>query len=557
MLRSVFFQVLVMSAAGSALWLPLRALRPAAGRFCSASWQAGARLPVLCAFLLPVGLAARTGAEALGRLVPAPAARGVTAPPPAPPAAAQGLGAVWAGAAELEAAALWDVLAWIWLVGVLALSVLALLRQVRFQRRLRRTRLPVEEPAALALLEATAGGRRLKAGLYRSDAVSTPLGVGLLRPAIYLPEMTMEREELALVLRHELTHLLRRDLWRKWAVLAVTALHWFNPLSWAFSRELGMLCEAACDEVVVRGLDSAGRRFYGETLLNVLSRTAPSRGVCSTICGGKSGLKFRLRRILQPVRRRGGQAVCTAVTAALFCAFVPCAAAVQGLIPSAAVWTLADCRAWMAESNRKYEALGVAYDADTDTFSYRGERVALLLDERIMGAEERAMCPWISKSFDLYFVDREAGDGPCLAAVRDDSGRLAGLRTLLPDEAAEYLAPEGEPVTYHSFTIQRGSLYACDPAFADLPAELRIWAGESRAGTVTARLDGENGSLCYPDLHCPWELSIDADGVLEFRLYLLEGNIETAPTVVRFAADRPVTGVRAWLDGVYRDVAIE
>lgn len=551
MLNAVFFQVLAMSAAGSILWLVLRALRPVTGRCCSAAWQAGTRLFVLAAYLLPLGLMAEAVWTALCQFVPGmPETASAQSPFEAP--APAGLGAILAPTADGSAVLLWDAASCLWLAGTAVVCILALVRQARFQRRLSRTRLPVEDAGALTLLE----GRRVR--LFTSSFVDTPLGAGLFRPALYLPEVSMSGEELALVLRHELAHLSRRDLLVKWAALLAVALHWFNPLVWAFSRELSVLCEAACDEAAVSGLDRAGRRRYGETLLNVLARTAPAQGVCSRLSGGKAGLKLRLSRLLRPTERRRGQALCTILAAALFFACIPCAAAVQGLAPMpGTAWTLENCRAWTAKSYRKYESLGLTYDPAADTFAYRGERVALLLDERQMASDEREIYPWATCSFDLYFVDRESENGPCLATIRDVHGELASLRALTPAEAADYLNPAAGPVTFNSFSMQRGVLIARDPAFEKLPADVRAWAENCGPEIVAVRLDGENATLCYPDLHCPWKVRLGEDGVLELCLFSLEGSDTDTPTVIQIAADRPVSSVRAWLDDVPLDVVLE
>lgn len=60
--------------------------------------------------------------------------------------------------------------------------------------------------------------------------LSTPVLAGLFHPALYLTEAPCDREELSFILRHELTHYKRRDLWFKLLLLAVSTIYWFNPL---------------------------------------------------------------------------------------------------------------------------------------------------------------------------------------------------------------------------------------------------------------------------------------------------------------------------------------
>ena len=52
---------------------------------------------------------------------------------------------------------------------------------------------------------------------------------GFVKPRILLPDADFTTDELRLILKHELVHYKRRDLWYKGLVLAANAIHWFNP----------------------------------------------------------------------------------------------------------------------------------------------------------------------------------------------------------------------------------------------------------------------------------------------------------------------------------------
>lgn len=62
----------------------------------------------------------------------------------------------------------------------------------------------------------------------------------------------------------------RFDMFYKWLVQLSVCVHWFNPLVYLMSREVGRTCELSCDETVIRLLDPKGRRAYGDTLLNAM-----------------------------------------------------------------------------------------------------------------------------------------------------------------------------------------------------------------------------------------------------------------------------------------------
>lgn len=203
--------------------------------------------------------------------------------------------------AILNAPALWFGL---WAIGfVLTLGRYAWSGR-RFTRLVRRESRP-PAPAALEVLrELDPGG---KAALAVCPGLPCPMALGLLRPAVFLPEGVEDRGRLEDILRHELTHLRRRDLLYKWCAAVVTSLHWFNPLMPVFRREMARRCELACDEAAAGGLSPAERRRYGETLLSLAA--APPKGlVVTTLCEEKEHLKERLVALVN-MKKRGPAAL--------------------------------------------------------------------------------------------------------------------------------------------------------------------------------------------------------------------------------------------------------
>ena len=151
----------------------------------------------------------------------------------------------------------------------------------------------------LAMLAGLCGNRRAPR-LYRNSLASTPMMIGVFRPAIVLPCHEYSNGQLRVILLHELTHMRRRDVLVKWMSVLATVIHWFNPLVWIVQREINRACEFACDEAVIRSLDADGKQNYGETLLYVAADAKTSRAVLSvTMCEEKKALKERLGAIMK------------------------------------------------------------------------------------------------------------------------------------------------------------------------------------------------------------------------------------------------------------------
>ena len=180
----------------------------------------------------------------------------------------------------------------IWLTGAALHFLWFAVSYFRFCRSLKQDCAPLLEHEQ-ALLDNLRGEVRVAA--CRSPLARTPMLLGLIRPRIVLPDAAITTRELECILRHELTHLGRRDLWYKWFTVAVTSLHWFNPLMPWLRKEISRACELSCDEGVIRVMDDEHKRLYGETLLALAAANALPRAVpATTLCEEKKQLKERL-----------------------------------------------------------------------------------------------------------------------------------------------------------------------------------------------------------------------------------------------------------------------
>lgn len=180
------------------------------------------------------------------------------------------------GVSRQQAQVDFNIYSVLWLAGMAALLVHALVSAGKLKRKL-----------ATAIL--------LRDNIYESEFVDSPFVFGVVKPNIYLP-MHMDEGTAAYVIAHEHAHLTRRDHWWKVLGYLVLALHWFNPLVWVayilFCRDI----ELACDEKVVKGLDGAARADYSQALL---SCAAPKRAVAACpLAFGEGNIKMRVKSAL-------------------------------------------------------------------------------------------------------------------------------------------------------------------------------------------------------------------------------------------------------------------
>ena len=109
-------------------------------------------------------------------------------------------------------------------------------------------------------------------------------------------------ERLALVLRHELTHIRHHHLYFKTFLSIMVCCTAWNPIFWLACRLTCRDMELACDQAVMDGLDERGRREYARTLVELASGRHLWGGVT---CFGECDAALRVRRAAawRPERR--------------------------------------------------------------------------------------------------------------------------------------------------------------------------------------------------------------------------------------------------------------
>ena len=200
----------------------------------------------------------------------------------------------------------------IWAGGALGLLAWQMYASAAFTRRVRRSSREVDAPALLAAYHDEVGRLELRKSppLRYSDEVDSPLLAGLLRPVLLLPAAGVEGEAAPLVLRHELVHYRRRDLWLKLAATVARCVHWFNPAVYLLTRALFEDIELACDSAVVAGLDSGARKRYGEAILDCAEHQCMMRQTLTTcFANDKKALKTRLSELFVSGTKKRGMAL--------------------------------------------------------------------------------------------------------------------------------------------------------------------------------------------------------------------------------------------------------
>lgn len=210
-------------------------------------------------------------------------------------------------------------LAWIlfgvWLAGFAVVLIWKCMEHLVFRRQVLRDSRLVTDSEVIEVWNAMLEDTRFKKPKFKlvtSPNVSTPLTIGLYRRStrVVLPEKKYSKEDLDLILRHEIVHIGREDAWNKFFMVFCAAMCWFNPLMWIAMRKSADDLELSCDETVLLNTDDATRKQYAILLLDT---AGDERGFTTCLSATANAMRYRLQNITKPGKRRSGALIVGAV----------------------------------------------------------------------------------------------------------------------------------------------------------------------------------------------------------------------------------------------------
>ena len=173
----------------------------------------------------------------------------------------------------LDGADLLNILAGIWLTGILVMVLYSIITLIRLAEKLK-----------------TASWE--KDNIYMTETVSMPFVLGLIHPRIYLP-VTLGENERKYILLHEQIHIKRKDHLIKAVSFAALCLHWFNPFVWAAFFLSGKDMEMSCDEAVIRKSGKGVKKEYSTSLLCLSTGKRIVNGIPLAFGEGDAGSRIK------------------------------------------------------------------------------------------------------------------------------------------------------------------------------------------------------------------------------------------------------------------------
>jgi len=163
-----------------------------------------------------------------------------------------------------------DIIAWIWVTGVIALFAYGLISYVKLQRKMRMS-MPLRDN-------------------IRQAYIRTPFILGFIKPTIYIP-FDLEPMVENISISHERCHIHRGDHIVKLLSYLILIIHWFNPLCWLAYFDMGKDMEMSVDEYVLSHYRDISRS-YSTALLSF--STGKRFALASPLAFGERNVKERI-----------------------------------------------------------------------------------------------------------------------------------------------------------------------------------------------------------------------------------------------------------------------
>lgn len=196
-----------------------------------------------------------------------------------------------------------------WLVGALLFMSYQSLGNYSFRKQVLRWSRPVNNKQIIEQLQEVLHQMQIKRTIHVlvSEKVSSPMMIGLFKPILLFPCESYSKFQLHFIIKHELIHYKRHDIWFKLLLLIANSMHWINPVVYVMRKKANKDIELCCDEEVVKGYSFDYRKEYSNTIIASISLQYRHQTALSTYFNqGANTIKDRLKGVLDMrIKRKG------------------------------------------------------------------------------------------------------------------------------------------------------------------------------------------------------------------------------------------------------------
>lgn len=192
------------------------------------------------------------------------------------------------------------LLSWIWLVISLLMLVCIFIKHKRIVKIL--SIVPATKNTAITdIVLDISKKKNIKKipKIIQIDIKTGPFIIGLSNPTIVLP-YNLSTDSTRFILQHELEHYIHHHILVKACIEIITAIYWWNPISWIVRGEIIRALELQADANVIKDLPNKIKFSYLETLINLSKgiKDEHKENLALSFIHKNSLVQYRIRTVL-------------------------------------------------------------------------------------------------------------------------------------------------------------------------------------------------------------------------------------------------------------------
>ncbi|MCQ4934989.1 MULTISPECIES: M56 family metallopeptidase [Anaerotignum] len=198
---------------------------------------------------------------------------------------------------------------WIfWIFGMIIYFLYQIVKYQRFLRDLNRNSRSIRDAEVLEVYYDVCREMEMKQRpeIYFCGILTSSLCTGFFHQRIYLNHEEYARNQLQFILKHELVHCKRRDVWYKGVLVIAKGIHFFNPFVHWMGLKAEQDLEYSCDSLVLQKCSLVQRQDYGLTILDTIRQGGHKSPFSTAFYGGKEALKVRIDYIFDMRKKKRG-----------------------------------------------------------------------------------------------------------------------------------------------------------------------------------------------------------------------------------------------------------
>lgn len=194
-----------------------------------------------------------------------------------------------------------------WLLGVFIFLLINIFYYIKLKNKIKKESFEITSRNWIIPFEKIKKEKGIKVSILCSNYVGIPCTFGIFKKYILIPEEMInvfDNEEISFILNHEIYHIENRDSLRKFIILILNSINWFNPLFYFLRNNLSNWIESACDEEVVHNFDYEKKRKYSNLIIKILELESSTEHQNYYIVGfNGNSIKNYKRRILRIMKK--------------------------------------------------------------------------------------------------------------------------------------------------------------------------------------------------------------------------------------------------------------